>query len=372
MNLHLLLDYDTLKLIWWALLGVLLIGFAILDGFDLGMAMLLPFVARTDTQRRVLLNTVGPVWEGNQVWFILGGGAVFAAWPVLYATAFSGFYFAMLLVLAALIVRPVGFDYRSKVEHKTWRAVWDWTLCIGGLVPSLVFGVAFGNLFEGVPFKFDDFMRMTYTGTLFDLLNPFALLCGVVSVLMLATHGATFLLVKTEGVIAQRARKVATKLPLLLVATLAIASWWGTRLDGYVYEHGTVTKAAGAWWQVYARLPATMVPFMFALGLPMLVAFFARKKHDGLAFILSSLMVASIIANAGLTLFPFLLPSSLAPNASLTIWNASSSHLTLFIMLCAVVIFLPLIGCYTAWVYRVMRGKVTEEHMQEQPGKTIY
>jgi cytochrome d ubiquinol oxidase subunit II len=372
MSAHLFIDYDTLRLIWWALLGILLIGFAVLDGFDLGVAILLPFVAKSDTQKRVMLNSIGPVWEGNQVWFILGGGAVFAAWPVLYATAFSGFYFAMLLVLAALIVRPVGLDYRSKLQHKTWRSIWDSVLFIGGVVPVLVFGVAFGNLFEGVPFKFDEFMRLTYTGTLFDLLNPFALLCGLVSLLMIAIHGAAWLLVKTDGAVAERARKAATWLPILLVTLLAVAAFWGKHLDGYVYANGIVTRSVGAWWFVYGRMPATLVPFCFALLLPILVAFFARKKHDVLAFCLSSLMVASIIANAGLALFPFLLPSSLDPASSLTVWNASSSHLTLFIMLLATVIFLPIVGCYTIWAYRVLRGKVTEEHVGNQHSHTIY
>jgi cytochrome d ubiquinol oxidase subunit II len=368
---HLFLDYDTLRLIWWALLGVLLMGFAALDGFDMGVAILLPFVARTDTERRILLNTIGPVWEGNQVWFILGGGAVFAAWPVLYATAFSGFYFAMLLVLAALILRPVGFDYRSKMQHKTWRSVWDWCLFIGGVVPALVFGVAFGNLFEGVPFKFDEFMRLTYTGTLFDLLNPFALLTGIVSVLMLAIHGATYLLMKTEGVVAERARKVATRLPILLVAAFLGAAFWGTHLEGYVYDKGTVSRVAGAWWSIYARIPIAGVPFILALLAPVAVIAFARKRRDGLAFIASAATVKCIIANAGIALFPFLLPSSLDPAASLTVWNASSSHLTLFIMLFATVIFLPIVGAYTIWAYHKMRGKITAAGIEQHSG-TLY
>src|SRR5271168_3707263 len=177
-----MLSLDSLRLIWWALLGILLIGFAIMDGFDLGAAILLPFVAKTDGERRVVINSVGPVWEGNQVWLILGGGAIFAAWPTLYAVAFSGFYLAMFLVLCALIVRPVAFKFRSKLTNPNWRSIWDWALFVCGAVPSLVFGVAFGNVIEGAPFRFDDTMRMTYEGTLLGLLNPFALSCGLVSV----------------------------------------------------------------------------------------------------------------------------------------------------------------------------------------------
>ena len=201
------LEFATLKVIWWLLLGVLLIGFAVTDGFDLGVGMLLPFIARNDTDRRVLINTVGPVWEGNQVWLILGGGAIFAAWPTLYAASFSGFYLAMLLVLAALILRPVGFKFRSKMPEPRWRATWDWALFVSGLVPSLVFGVAMGNLLKGVPFSFDPELRAAYGFGLLDLLNPFALLCGLVSVSMLATHGAVYLSVKTDGEIARARRE---------------------------------------------------------------------------------------------------------------------------------------------------------------------
>ncbi len=204
------MDYETLRLIWWALLGILLIGFAVMDGFDLGTALLMPFLGKTDLERRVIINTVGPVWEGNQVWFILGGGAIFAAWPALYAASFSGFYLAMFLVLATLILRPGGFKYRSKLEGRGWRRFWDWALFAGGLVPALVFGVAFGNLFRGVPFGYDSDLRFHSTITLISLLNPFALLFGLVSLSMIALHGASWINLKTEGVgAAPRARRHA-------------------------------------------------------------------------------------------------------------------------------------------------------------------
>src|ERR1700751_3165148 len=170
--LDMLFDYATLRMIWWVVLGVLLIGFATTDGFDMGVGALLPFVAKTAAARRVAINTVGPVWEGNQVWFILGGGAIFAAWPALYAVSFSGFYLAMFAILFALILRPVAFKYRSKRESARWKAGWDWALFIGGFVPSLIFGVAVGNVLQGVPFRFDDDMRIYYEGSFFALLNP--------------------------------------------------------------------------------------------------------------------------------------------------------------------------------------------------------
>ncbi|MBN8898088.1 MAG: cytochrome d ubiquinol oxidase subunit II, partial [Rhodospirillales bacterium] len=226
-------EYEVLRLIWWAVLGVLLIGIAVMDGFDLGTAMLLPWAGRTDLERRVVINTVGPVWEGNQVWLILGGGAIFAAWPPLYAVAFSGFYLAMLLLLLALILRPVGFKFRSKLADRRWRSVWDGALCAGGLVPALVFGVAFGNVLQGVPFRFDDTLRVTYEGSFFGLFNPFALLAGLVSVSMLLLHGAAWLACKTEGSIAARARSAGTAAGLALVVLFLAAGAWVTQLPAH-------------------------------------------------------------------------------------------------------------------------------------------
>lgn len=204
------LDYEMLRLIWWALLGVLLIGFAIFDGFDLGVGFLLPIVGRTDLERRLLINSIGPVWEGNQVWFILGGGAAFAAWPPLYAASFSGFYVAMFILLVALILRPVGFKFRGKVDDPRWRSTCDAALFLGGFVPSLIFGVAFGNLLLGVPFRLDADLRSSFEGGFLDLLSPFPLLCGLVSVAMLAMHGATYAVMKTDGVLQSAAAGTAS------------------------------------------------------------------------------------------------------------------------------------------------------------------
>src|ERR1700761_2226486 len=225
--------YEILRLIWWALLGVLLMGFAVMDGFDLGTAALLPFVARTDTERRIAINTVGPVWEGNQVWFILGGGSIFAAWPTLYAASFSGFYLAMFLVLATLILRPVGFKFRGKVDAPHWRRFWDWALFAGGVVPALVFGVAFGNLFLGVPFGFDSDLRFHSQITLLSLLNPFGLLVGLVSLSMIVMHGAAWLNLKTEGTVQARARAVLPFAALAFVLLFIAAGLWLAGVDGY-------------------------------------------------------------------------------------------------------------------------------------------
>ncbi|MFI4986415.1 MAG: cytochrome d ubiquinol oxidase subunit II [Alphaproteobacteria bacterium] len=365
------LGYGVLRFLWWALLGLILIGFAVMDGFDLGIAMLQPFVARRSAERRLLLNVIGPVWEGNQVWFILGGGAAFAAWPPLYAVSFSGFYLAMLLVLVALILRPVAIVFRSKLEGEAWRRTWDWAFVVAGVVPSLVFGVAFGNLFLGVPYHFDDTLRVTYEGGLLGLLNPFALLCGLVSVAMLAMHGGVFLALKTEGEIAARARRAATLAALALVILFSLAGLWlAFCIDGYVVQGAidpagpsnplakTVARETGAWLRNYAIHPLiAAAPLLAYLG-AIAAAGLLRLERPLLAFVASGLGVAGVVATAGLSLFPFLLPSSSDPGSSLTVWDASSSRTTLFIMLAATVIFLPIVVAYTGFVFRVMRGKV--------------
>ena len=370
-----MMDYATLKFIWWVLVGVLLIGFAIMDGHDMGVGTLLPWVARTDSQRRVLLNTVGPHWEGNQVWFITGGGAIFAAWPYVYATAFSGFYWAMLAVLWALFFRPVGFDYRSKLENPTWRAFWDWGLFVGGFVPPVIFGVAFGNLLQGVPFTFDDTLRVSYTGGFWALLNPFALLCGLVSCAMITFQGATFLIIKTEGVLRTRARYAANLAGIASAMLFVLAGVWVTRLQGFYVVAGdfpgadsnplakVVSTASGAWLANYAHHPWLWSIPLLGIIAPLLGALLARRGRGGLAFIASSLTQAGVIGTAGVSMFTFLMPSSLNPNASLTVWDATSSHLTLTIMFWVAIIFTPLILLYTSWCYRVMRGPVTEEQI---------
>ncbi len=372
------LDYETLRLIWWLLLGVLLIGFAIMDGFDLGVATLLPFVGRTDTERRVLINTIGPVWEGNQVWFILGGGAIFAAWPPLYAVSFSGFYLAMFLVLAALILRPVGFKFRGKVADPRWRAVWDAALFIGGVVPALVFGVAVGNVLQGVPFFFDDSLRATYSGGLLDLFNPFALLCGVVSLAMLVMQGGAFLALKTEAPIASRSAKAGSLAAMLAVAAFAAGGIWiAYGIDGYVVAAGIVTdgpsnplgkvvaQETGAWLANYGTWPWMITAPALGFSGCVLALIFLRMGWAGPAFLASSSGIFGIVATAGVSMFPFLLPSSSDPGSSLTVWDSSSSHLTLFIMLGATVIFMPVVLLYTAWVFRVLRGKVTAAYVEE-------
>lgn len=374
------LDYQTLRLIWWVLLGVLLIGFAVMGGRDLGVGTLLPFAARTDEERRVLINLVGPTWEGNQVWLILGGGAIFAAFPPLYAVSFSGFYLAMILILLALILRPVGFKYRGKLQNARWRAVWDWVLFIGGLVPSLIFGVAVGNTLLGAPFALDNTMRITYSGNLFGLLTPFALLCGLVSLSMVLAQGAAVIAGRTAGPIADRARAYGSLAALATIILFALGGLWvAFGLDGYVITGPVDPNAAidplskavelqrGAWLANYSLYPWMVIaPVLgFAGMLAAFVGFRARLRLPTL--LATSTAIFGIVATAGLSLFPFLLPSSISPGSSLTLWDASSSHLTLFIMLLVTAFFLPIIVAYTGWVFRVMRGPVSAGSIDKNP-----
>jgi cytochrome bd ubiquinol oxidase subunit II len=373
-------DYETLKFAWWILVGALLMGFAITDGMDMGVGSLLPFVARTDTERRIAINTVGPHWDGNQVWFITAGGALFAAWPAVYAAAFSGFYLAMLLVLFALFFRPVGFDYRSKIEDSRWRNAWDWGLFLGGAIPAAIFGVAFGNLLQGVPFHLDDMLRSHYQGSLFGallpLLNPFALLAGVISLAMLSVHGGVWLQLRADDPVASRSRALVMKLsPLVTLAFALAGAWLWFGVDGYriVSEppHGAlpnpldkeVVRATHAWFDIYGRVPVAMAAPALGLAGPLLTALLAMARRPGLAFVTSALGMAGIIGSAGLSMFPFVMPSSLDLRSSLTIWDASSSHLTLAVMFWAVAILLPIVIGYTIWCYANMWGRVTAEEI---------
>lgn len=382
MILHELISYDVLRVIWWLLLGILLVGFACTDGFDLGVGTLGPFVARTDVERRVVLNTTGPVWEGNQVWLILGGGAIFAAWPQLYAVSFSGFYLAMFAILFALILRPVGFKYRSKIENPTWRSTWDWCLFIGGFVPSLIFGVAIGNVLQGVPFRLEPDMQIYYEGTFFGLLNPFAVLCGLVSVAMLTAHGAAWLQMKTAAQVQARSRRygmIAALVTPVLYVLAGILMW--LFVDGYRITSEVVTTGpsnpmmkmaeggvAHMWFANYAAAPVLwLVPGLGVLG-SLAAAWGFAKRKELFTLVANGVGIAGIILSVGVSMFPFILPSSIQPQASLTVWDASSSHMILFIMLVCTIIFLPIILAYTSWVYSVMRGKVEEKDIEEERG----
>ena len=363
-------DYETLRLIWWLLLGVLLIAFAVTDGFDLGVATLLPFVARSDAERSELIHSIEPFWEGNQVWFILGGGVMFAAWPPLYATAFSGFYIAMFLLLVALILRPVGFAFRARFEHPGWRKLWDGALFIGGAVPALLFGAAFGNALQGVPFHLERTLLPVYEGTFFGLLTPFPLLIALISLAMLVMHGAAYLANKIDAPLLQRARNIGAGAALITALLVIAAGFYAAfGIEGYRLAagfdpagpsnplHNEVLRESGALLANYHIHPWMWIAPILAVGGAFATAFLLYDDGNVRdAFIASCASLFGIVATGGLALFPFLLPSSSHPRSSLTIWDSSSSHLTLFIMLLVTLVFLPVIVAYTSWVFRVLRN----------------
>src|SRR3990167_7495285 len=324
-------DLETLRIIWWGLMGVLLIGFAITDGFDFGVATLFLFISRTETEKRIILNSIGPIWEGNQVWIILGAGAIFAAWPYVYAAAFSGFYFLILLLLLTMgISRPVSFKYRSKLINPVWRHSWDIAVFIGGIVPALLFGILVGNVLRGIPFYFDTNLRFFYTDSLKDLFSPFIWLCGLTSLTMLMMHGAAYLTIKTEAPLRDRAQLWARVLSLLFVLLFAMGGIWvAYKLPGYeitstVNPNGfsnplnkQVSSHIGAWMLNYTRYPLTILAPILGFVGALLVSLTISWRSGLFAFLCSSLSIAGVISTVGLSMFPFILPSSSSMSASL-------------------------------------------------------
>jgi cytochrome d ubiquinol oxidase subunit II len=370
-------DYEILRAIWWIFTGVVIIAFVLTSGFDFGVCALLPFLGKSDLERRAIINTVGGTWEGNQVWLVLLGGALFAVWPTVYATLFSGLYAAMLLVLFALFFRPAGFDYRSKLENPEWRNAWDWGLFVGGAVPPVLFGVLVGNLVQGVPFHFDADLRPFYEGSFFGLLNPFALLCGIAGLLLCLFHGGIYLKLRTEGDIHVRAGKAVRTIGMALLAVLGLIVLWlavGIDLPVVTQSAGTngpsnplakTVEISAGWLGHFFQYPWMLAaPVLGFAGLAMAWVKSA-DRNSGLAFVFSSLGIAGILLSLGFGLFPFLLISSSHPGHSLTIWDASSSRLTLSWAFWITVVFLPIVLTYTRWVYKVLWGPVTPEKVLE-------
>lgn len=366
-----IMDYVTLKLIWWGIVSFLLIGFAITGGMDIGVNILLALIGKTEDERRLIINSVGPTWEGNQVWLVTFGASLFAVWPIVYATAFSSLYFALLIVLFMLILRPPGIDYRGKIDSPAWRALWDRCLFTSGLVLALLFGVAVGNLFVGLPFSFDDNMVVTYTGGLLSLISPVTLLFGIVSICMLIVQGAIFLQYKLEAELAARA-KIAVKtfgwsFIVIFVFTGFYMYFW---LPGYelvsipdintslAVANKIVLPVKSGWFNNYALRPTLWIlPICVVLSV-WFAMFCSKTDKPKISLAFNSVAIMNTVLTAAVALFPFILPSSSNPNHSLTVWDACSSYNTLGFTLLAVVLLLPIVLAYTAWVYKVMRGKV--------------
>ncbi|OOF87627.1 cytochrome d ubiquinol oxidase subunit II [Rodentibacter ratti] len=372
-----MIDYEFLRFIWWVLVVVLLIGFSVTDGFDMGVTALLPVAGKKEVERRIMINSIAPHWDGNQVWLLTAGGAVFAAWPIVYAVSFSGFYIALVLVLAALFFRPIGFEYRAKIDNPTWRAVWDWGLFAGGFVPALVFGVAFGNLLQGVPFEFNEIAQVTYTGSFFALLNPFALLCGVISLAMLVTHGANWLQMKTTSELRDRVRAITQIGAFVTLIAFVLAGVWLYFKDGYVVtstiDHFApsspmgkeVAVETGAWFRNFNEMPILWIFPALAVVSALLNVIFSKANRCGFAFLFSSLTMAGVIITAAVSMFPFVMPSSSHPEQSLLMWDATSSELTLTWMLFLALVFVVISLAYTIWSYFKMFGRLDERFVEE-------
>jgi cytochrome d ubiquinol oxidase subunit II len=336
------MDLNTL---WFILIFVLFTGFFLLEGFDYGVGILLPFLGKDDTDRRVIINSIGPFWDGNEVWLITAGGAMFAAFPHWYATMFSGFYLALILMLLALIFRGVAFEFRSKDDNPTWRKVWDWMLFGGSLVPALLWGVAFGNLVRGVPIDAD----MTYTGGFWNLLNVYALLGGLATTSAFVLHGAVFLGLKTKGEVMERANRAAG-----LVWPFAVLFIFAYVIAGYLAT------------DMFSRLGVNPGPVPIGAAVALLVAgWFIRQRNQGWAFAMTALTIALSTATLALGLYPRVMVSSLNDQWSLTIYNASSSPYTLRVMSIIALIFVPLVLAYQAWSYWVFRKRVSREDVLE-------
>ena len=373
-----MIDYEFLRIIWWVLVIVLLIGFSVTDGFDMGVTALLPVAGKKEVEKRIMINSIAPHWDGNQVWLLTAGGAIFAAWPIVYSVAFSGFYIALFLVLAALFFRPIGFEYRAKIDNPTWRAVWDWGLFAGGFVPALVFGVAFGNLLQGVPFELNELSQVTYTGSFFALLNPFALLCGVLSLAMLVTHGANWLQMKTTAELRNRARAITQIGALVTLITFVLAGVWLSFKEGYVVtsvlDHFAPSSPAsgkevavevGAWFKNFNETPALWIfPALVVIG-ALLNVVASKANRCGFAFFFSVLTMAGVIITAAVSMFPFVMPSSTHPAQSLLMWDATSSELTLTLMFYLALVFVSISLLYTIWSYYKMFGRLDESFVED-------
>jgi cytochrome d ubiquinol oxidase subunit II len=338
--------YLNLETLWFALIAVLWIGYFFLEGFDFGVGILLPFLGKDDVDRRILVNTIGPVWDGNEVWLIVAGGATFAAFPEWYATLFSGFYLALFLILVALIFRGVAFEFRGKDKHPEWRRWWDRAIFWGSALPALLWGVAWANILRGVPVD----ANKEWVGSFFDLLNPYALLGGITSLLLFTLHGGVFLTLKTDDNLRIRARRAAKI--LALPATAAVL--------------GFLT------WTFYnARENDGIVPGVVPISAIIAVAaveWLLREKLDGWAFVATGLSIVLITATFFLNLYPRVMPSSITPANDLTIWNSASTHYTLTVMTWVALIFTPIVLVYQGWTYWVFRKRIRRADVEKDGG----
>ena len=329
-----------LNITWFLLVGVLIIGYAVLDGFDMGVGILHLFT-KDENEKRTEMNSIGPVWDGNEVWLLTGGGALFAAFPVVYATVFSGFYIAFMLLLFALIFRAVSFEFRGKVDSNSWRNFWDYAFGIGSLLPAILYGVAFGNILRGIPLD----KAGNYTGTFIGLLNPYSVLIGILSLVLFALHGSLYLAIKSEGVLRKRMAGLANKFWIAFLIIYILATFFTFFEASFLFD--SVLKNPLFW-----------ILFILLIGSVLYIPVSVKGEKYFRAFLSSSVMITSMIGLAAISLFPRLVPSSIDLAYSLTIYNASSSQRTLSTMLIIALIGMPIVIAYTFFIYRIFKGKV--------------
>ncbi|AMA64602.1 Cytochrome bd-I ubiquinol oxidase subunit 2 [Candidatus Arsenophonus lipoptenae] len=370
-------NYEVMRFIWWSIIGLLIIIFAITDGFDMGVGILLPFIGKTNIERRIMINAIAPHWDGNQVWLVTAVGALFAAWPIVYAAALSGFYIIIILILSSLFFRPVGFDYRSKLDNLKWRKIWDYGIFIGSFTPPLLGGIIFGNLLQGISFTINNQFFINYTGSILNILNPYSILIGIISIIVIITHGATYLQMRTTEELYTRTCNITYITAVCTSISFFIAIWWLIYgIDGYVIKsiintngvsnplHKIVIRESFAWLTNFYKNPVLLILPILALIFPIFIIFMTKINKSGLAFLFSSLTISCIILTFGVSMFPFILPSSIQFNASLTVWDATASLLTLKVMTVIVIIFMPIILTYTIWCYRKMFSKIDKIQIQ--------
>ncbi len=330
----------VLNVVWFLLVGVLIIGYAILDGFDLGVGVLHLFT-KDEKEKRTEMNSIGPIWDGNEVWLLTGGGALFAAFPIVYATVFSGFYIAFMLLLFALIFRAVSFEFRGKVDSPAWRKFWDYAFGIGSLLPALLYGVAIGNILRGIPID----KAGNYTGTFIGLLNPYAVLVGLVSLILFTLHGSLYLMVKSDGELRHRMSGLSTKLWITFMLLYIVATFWTMFEAAFLFE-------------AILKNPMFWILFLLLIGSILFIPIAVKGEKYFQAFLSSSVMIAAMVGLVAVSLFPRLVPSSIDLINSLTIYNSSSSERTLMTMLIIALIGMPIVIAYTFFIYRIFKGKV--------------
>ncbi|SBT81921.1 Cytochrome bd-I ubiquinol oxidase subunit 2 [secondary endosymbiont of Trabutina mannipara] len=362
-------NYEFLRFIWWVLIGLFIIIFTITEGFDMGVGILMRFSCYSDIERKIMINTIAPHWDGNQVWLITTIGALFAVWPIVYAIIFSGFYIAIILLLVSLFFRPISFEFLSKIDNLRWRNLCYWGIFIGSFISPIVMGIIFGNLLQGIPFYIDMYMRLYYTGNFFQLLNPFSLLLSTIIIAMFLTQGSTYIQMRTSSnsnlQVKMRNITKLTALITIIMFFLAIILFIKS-IDGFTITsiidqsaqsnplHKEVKYHAGAWMVNYWNYPILLIFPLLGLLLPFFTIIYSYIKISVFAFISSSFTIACIISTIGITIFPFIIPSITMPNVSLTMWDATSSLNTLKLMFIIVIILLPIVLSYTIWCYYKM------------------